>query len=209
MPPVLAVPTLVGARVRLEPLSLDHVDDLVAASGDDRATYGFTTVPEGGAAMRLDVTTRLELAAAGEWMPFAQVRSADGHAVGVTSFLSLRWDSGASYPYAVEVGGTWLAHFVQRSGINVEAKLLLLAHAFDVWGVGRVDLKTDARNRRSRDAIEGIGARLEGVLRSWQPSHVRGEEGMLRDSAIFSIVASEWPGVRELLTRRLAAHDQA
>jgi N-acetyltransferase len=208
MPPVLAAP-LVGARVVLEPLSLDHVDDLVAAAGDDRATYGYTTVPEGAAAMRAYVTTRLELAEAGEWVPFAQVRSVDGHAVGVTNFLSLRWDAGAAHPYAVEIGGTWLARFAQRSGINVEAKLLLLGHAFDGWGVGRVDLKTDARNQRSRDAIEGIGAQLEGVLRSWQPSHVRGEEGRLRDSAIFSIVAAEWPGVRELLTGRLSGHDRA
>ena len=100
----------------------------------------------------------------------------------------------------------------QRRGFNREAKLLLLTHAFEQWRVGRVDLKTDARNARSRAAIGGIGARLEGVLRSWQPSLVAGEEGRLRDSAIYSIVADEWPGVRHRLLRaghRVAAPDGA
>jgi RimJ/RimL family protein N-acetyltransferase len=204
MVPVLEPPTLLGARVRLEPLALEHVDDLVAAAGADRATYGFTTVPDGDAAMWHYVRTRLELADAGEWVPFAQVRVADRRAVGVTNFLTLRREPDAPSPYAVEIGGTWLGAAAQRSGINVEAKLLLLSHAFDVWRVGRVDLKTDARNERSRDAIAAIGARLEGVLRSWQPSHVQGEEGELRDSAIYSIVAAEWPEARDGLQVRLA-----
>jgi len=203
--PVLEPPTLLGARVRLEPLSVEHVDDLVVAAGADRATYGFTTVPEGDAAMRHYVRARLELAAAGEWIPFTQMRVSDGRAVGATNFLTLRWEPDAPAPYAVEIGGTWLGATAQRSGINVEAKLLLLTQAFDVWRVGRVDLKTDARNQRSRDAIAAIGARLEGVLRSWQPSHVHGEEGKLRDSAIYSIVAAEWPEVRTGLRARLVA----
>jgi RimJ/RimL family protein N-acetyltransferase len=106
-------------------------------------------------------------------------------------------------PYAVEIGGTWLATSAQRSGINTEAKLLLLDYAFETWHVGRVDLKTDARNDRSRNAILRIGASFEGVLRHWQPSLVEGEEGTLRDSAMFSIVDSEWPSVRERLTSLL------
>ncbi len=200
---VLEPPTLGGTRVRLEPLSPAHVDDLVAAAGTDRTTYGFTTVPDGDAEMRHSVRARLELAASGEWIPFTQVRVADGRAVGATNFLTLRWEPGAPAPYAVEIGGTWLGATAPRSGINVEAKLLLLTHAFDVWRVGRVDLKTDARNQRSRDAIAAIGGRLEGVLRSWQPSHVHGEEGKLRDSAIYSIVVAEWPEVRSGLRARL------
>jgi RimJ/RimL family protein N-acetyltransferase len=141
---------------------------------------------------------------AGEYVPFTQVRMADGRAVGMTNYLSIRWEPTAEHPYAVEVGGTWLAHSAQRSGINVEAKLLLFTHAFEVWGVGRLDLKTDARNARSRAAIVGVGAQFEAVLRSWQPSHARGEQGQLRDSAIHSIVAAEWPEVRDRLTARLA-----
>jgi RimJ/RimL family protein N-acetyltransferase len=140
----------------------------------------------------------------GEWVPFVQVRVADDRVVGMSNYLTLRWEPGASNPYAVEVGGTWLAHSAQRSGINVEAKLLLFAHAFEELGVGRVDLKTDARNARSRAAIEGVGARFEAVLRSWQPSHARGEQGQLRDTAMHAVVAPDWPEVRTMLEARLA-----
>lgn len=106
-------------------------------------------------------------------------------------------------PFAVEVGGTWLAASAQRTAVNTEAKLLLLAHAFDTWGVVRVDLKTDARNERSRAAIERLGARFEGVLRRWQPSQVAGEEDGYRDSAIYSVLDTEWPSVRANLAARL------
>jgi N-acetyltransferase len=192
MPPLLDPPTLTGSQVRLEPLSLDHVDDLTAAAGADRSTYDLTTVPDGAASVQRYVDHLTGVAVpSGESIPFAQVRVADDRALGVTTFLSLRWRPDAARPYAIEVGGTWLARSAQRTGINVEAKLLLFTHAFEVWGVGRVDLKTDARNARSRAAIEGVGGRLEGVLRSWQPSHAHGEQDQLRDSAIFSIVAAE------------------
>ncbi|MGZ4734507.1 MAG: GNAT family N-acetyltransferase [Acidimicrobiia bacterium] len=208
MAPRLVAPTLSCDVVRLEPLSLDHVEDLTAASGEARDTYGFTTVPHGGESVRRNVEALLALAEAGEWVPFAQVRVADDRAVGGTNYLTLRWRPEAELPYAVEVGGTWLAQSAQRSGINVEAKLLLFTHAFEQWGVGRVDLKTDARNARSRAAIEATGAKFEAVLRSWQPSHVRGELDQLRDSAIYSIVAAEWPDVRDRLRARLRAHAQ-
>jgi RimJ/RimL family protein N-acetyltransferase len=206
MPPLLEPPTLTGDRVRLEPLSMGHVGDLIDASGADRSTYDFTTVPDGPDSVRGYVRHLTTVAApAGESIPFAQIRVADGRAVGVTTYLSLRWQTNAALPYAIEVGGTWLAPSSQRSGINVEAKLLLFTHAFEVWEVGRVDLKTDARNARSRAAIEGVGAQFEAVLRSWQPSHARGEAGLLRDSALFAIVAAEWPDVRARLQARLAA----
>jgi RimJ/RimL family protein N-acetyltransferase len=205
MPPLLDPPTLVGTRVRLEPLALRHVDDLIVASSADRSTYAFTLVPDGPDAIRQYVSRILGEVETGAWVPFAQVRVADDRAVGVTNYLSLQWRPDAARPYAVEIGGTWLAHEAQRSGINAEAKLLLLTYAFDVWGVGRVELKTDARNQRSRDAIGAIGAQFEGVLRSAQPSRVRGEEDALRDSAIFSIVATEWPEVRARLVARIAA----
>jgi RimJ/RimL family protein N-acetyltransferase len=121
----------------------------------------------------------------------------------MTNYLTLRFEPRADLPYAVEVGGTWLAHSAQRTGINVEAKLLLFTHAFETWGVGRVDLKTDARNARSRNAIEGVGATFEGILHSWQPSHAKGERGQLRDSAMHSIVAADWPDVCARLQARL------
>jgi RimJ/RimL family protein N-acetyltransferase len=205
VPPVLDVPPLSGRLVRLDPLDLGHVDALTAASGEDDATYGFTTVPRTRAVMRDHTEVLLTERDAGEAVPFAQVRVADGRPVGMTRFLLMRWIPGATTPYAVEIGGTWLAAGAQRTGINREAKLLLLSYAFDAWGVERVDFKTDARNQRSRSAIEALGARYEGVLRRWQPSHVPGEEGRLRDSAMYSITADEWPEVRDGLTGRLVA----
>ena len=199
------MPPLSGRLVRLDPLDLGHVDALTAASGEDDATYGFTTVPRTRAAMRDHTEVLLAERDAGEVVPFAQVRVADGRPVGMTRFLLMRWMPGATTPYAVEIGGTWLAAGAQRTGINREAKLLLLSCAFDGWGVERVDFKTDARNQRSRSAIEALGARYEGVLRRWQPSHVPGEEGRLRDSAMYSITADEWPEVRDGLTGRPVA----
>lgn len=200
---VLTAPRLVGRLVRLEPLTEAHVNGLIAASAEDRATYGHTTVPDGRDATVVYVRALLAAGSTGETIPFAQVRVADGHTVGVTRFLTLRSRPGAPFPYAVEIGGTWLAASAQRTGINSEAKLLLLAHAFEVWKVKRVDFKTDARNERSRAAILALGASFEGVLRSWQPSHVPGEEDGLRDSAMYSILDSEWPAVRRGLTTRL------
>jgi RimJ/RimL family protein N-acetyltransferase len=195
---------LTGRLVRLTPLSVEHVDELAEAAAD-RGTYGYTTVPEGRVAMGEYVSDLLAQCEAGETIPFAQVSERDERCVGVTRFLTLRFDPPSPAPYAVEIGGTWLATAAQGTGINTEAKLLLLSHAFDVWGVGRVDLKTDARNARSRRAIRAVGAREEGVLRSWQPSLVAGEEGMLRDSAMHGIVRSEWPSIRASLNERLAA----
>jgi RimJ/RimL family protein N-acetyltransferase len=142
----------------------------------------------------------------GEVVPFAQVDVARDRVVGVTRIMTIRRLNDSSMPYAVEIGGTWLAASTQRTGINTNAKLLLFEHAFTTLGVGRVDLKTDARNERSRAAIARIGATFEGVLRHWQPSMVPGEEGRLRDSAIFSILDTEWPDVRERLQSMLASY---
>ena len=195
---------MTGTRVRLEPLGSHHGDALARAAAADRGTFLFTTVPEGAPAMAAYVAELLEERDRGETVPFCQIRSEDGGAVGVTRYLSIRRWPGRSDPYAVEIGGTWLGAAAQRTGINLEAKLLLLTQAFEGWPVGRVDLKTDARNERSRRAILGIGARFEGVLRGWQPSLVPGEEGTLRDTAMYSILRSEWPAVRLRLESRLA-----
>jgi RimJ/RimL family protein N-acetyltransferase len=198
------VEPLVGQLVRLDPLSKAHVDALVLAAAEEGATYGYTTVPFGRVEMVEYVRGLLASRARDEVIPFAQVRLLDGLPVGATRFLTFRARHDGRAPYAVEIGGTWLAASAQRTGINAEAKLLLLSHAFEVWRAGRVDFKTDARNGPSRAAILALGATFEGVLRHWQPSHVAGEEGQLRDSAMYSILDSEWPTVRRGLVTRLA-----
>lgn len=191
--------TLRGDLVRLEPLTEEHVPGLALAAEEDRSAYGYTMVPR-AAETAAYVTAQL---ARDGVTPFAQVRVADGTPAGCTAYSHPRAWPGRDGLSAVEVGGTWLAASAQRTGINTEAKLLLLAHAFETLHVARVDFRTDARNLRSRQAIERLGARFEGVLRNWGPSWVPGEEGMLRDSAVFSVIAAEWPQVKSALIRRL------
>ncbi len=195
--------TLTGTFVRLEPMTLDHVDGLVAAATEDRDTYGFTEVPANRTAMRSHVEQLTALGARGIDVPFTTRDATDGRIVGATRFLWLRHYFDREEPDAVEIGGTWLAASAQRRAINTEAKLLMLTHAFDRWGVERVDLKTDARNARSRAAIERLGARLDGIMRNWQPSLVPGEEGRPRDTAMYSIIPAEWPAIRDRLRSRL------
>ncbi|HVB94627.1 MAG TPA: GNAT family protein [Acidimicrobiales bacterium] len=209
MSPEFEVPILVGTLVRIEPLSMEHTEDLTAAAEDDRGSYGFTRVPRGFEDVETYIAEQLGRADRGELIPFAQIRIADGRAVGSTSYLSIRFRPEKPDPFAVEIGSTWLGASAQRSGINTEAKLLLLEHAFDTWSVARVDLKTDARNVRSRVAIEGLGAQFEGILRNWQPSQVIGEEGRYRDSAMFSILDAEWPGTAARLRKRLSFYSDA
>ena len=136
-------------------------------------------------------------------VPFATRRSDTSDVIGTTRFLTLRWFFDSEYPDAAEIGGTFLTAAEQRTAANTEAKLLMMTHAFDVWGVRRLDLKTDERNERSRRAIERIGGQFEGVLRNWQAAQVDGEEGATRNSAMYSILASEWPVVRARLEERL------
>jgi RimJ/RimL family protein N-acetyltransferase len=198
-------PTLRGDAVRLEALGLEHVDALFAAANEDRAAYDFTYVPSTREDMSSSVVDLLRAWQLGEVVPFVQIEARSGRVVGVTRFLTIRRSSLERPPFAVEIGGTWLAASAQRTGINTEAKYLLLGYAFEVLGVGRVDLKTDARNDRSRNAISRIGATYEGVLRHWQPSLVPGEEGLLRDSALYSIIDREWSDVREHLRSLVAS----
>lgn len=197
-------PVLEGTLVRLEPLDHRHAADLAVAAREDRGTYDFTSVPNPGE-VGAYIDDHLATAATGRLAPYAQVSRATGRAVGATAYWEPRsWRTDDALD-AVEVGFTWLARSTQGTGVNAEAKLLLFRHAFEVWGVSRVDLKTDARNERSRAAIEKTGARFEGVLRNWSRSFVPGEEGRLRDSAIYSITAAEWPGCRERLEDRVRA----
>ncbi|MFJ8469499.1 GNAT family N-acetyltransferase [Streptomyces swartbergensis] len=195
-------PVLEGALVRLEPLGHRHAAELAAAATEDRETYAFTWVP-GADEVGAYIDAQLARAAAGRLAPYAQISTATGRAVGATAYWEPRsWLSDDRLD-AVEVGFTWLARSAQGTGVNAEAKFLLFRHAFEEWGVSRVDLKTDARNSRSRAAIESVGARFEGVLRNWSRSWAPGEEGRLRDSAIFSVTAAEWPRCRKRLGERV------
>ncbi|GHB22750.1 N-acetyltransferase [Streptomyces viridiviolaceus] len=197
-------PALEGSLVRLEPLGHRHAADLAVAAEQDRETYAYTWVPR-AAEVGAYIDAQLARAAAGRLVPYAQVSLASGRAVGTTSYWEPRSWLSEDRLDAVEVGFTWLARSAQGTGLNTEAKLLLFRHAFEIWGVSRVDLKTDARNSRSRAAIEATGARFEGVLRNWSRSWAPGEDGRLRDSAIYSVTAAEWPACRDRLESRLAA----
>ena len=199
----LTGPVLEGGLVRLEPLDHRHAADLAVAAEEDRSSYAFTWVPT-AAEVGDYIDAQLARAAAGKLAPYAQVARASGRAVGATAYWDPRpWPDGGGL-CAIEVGFTWLAASAQGTGLNTEAKLLLFGTAFDSWGVARVDLKTDARNRRSRAAIESVEARFEGVLRNWSRSWAPGEHGRLRDSAMYSILASEWSDCRARLAARLA-----
>ncbi|MEV0982044.1 GNAT family protein [Streptomyces sp. NPDC049915] len=198
-------PVLEGALVRLEPLEHRHAAGLAEAAEENRDTYAFTWVPR-TYEVPAYLDAQLARAAAGTLAPYAQVSRATGRVVGTTSYWDPRSWRSEDRLDAIEIGFTWLAASAQGTGVNAEAKLLLLRHAFEEWGVARVDLKTDARNARSRAAIESVGARFEGILRNWSRSWVPGEEDDLRDSAIFSITASEWPECRKRLEERVARY---
>jgi len=199
---------LSGRYVRLEPLSRAHVAGLVAAAAEDPALYAWTPLPLAAEEMTRYVDTAVRWRAEGTALPFATVRLADGRVIGSTRFFLIeRWEWPAGHPHAsrsgpdaCEIGYTWLAASAIRTAANTEAKLLMLAHAFEHWGVHRVCFHTDMRNARSREALARLGAVFEGTLRA----HRLASDLIPRDSARFSIVASEWPGVRQRLAQRLS-----
>ncbi|MGW1778682.1 GNAT family N-acetyltransferase [Streptomyces sp. NPDC002143] len=198
-------PVLEGALVRLEPLEHRHAAELAVAAEEHRGTYEFTWVPR---ADEVDayIDAQLARAASGLLAPYAQISLASGRAVGVTSYWEPRSWRSEDRLDAIEIGFTWLARSAQGTGVNAEAKLLLFRHAFEEWGVARVDLKTDTRNGRSQAAIASVGARFEGILRNWSRSWAPGEDGRLRDTAIFSLTADEWPDVERKLSERVARY---
>jgi RimJ/RimL family protein N-acetyltransferase len=197
-----------GAHVRLEPLVRAHVPALVAAAGRDAALYLWSAVPLTMSDMAQYVDSALAERAAGSALPFATVRLSDGAVIGSTRFFLLeRWSWPAGHDQGrrgsfdgCEIGYTWLAADAIRTAVNTETKLLMLAHAFEVWGVQRVCFHTDVRNERSRNALSRIGAQFEGVLRA----HRLGTDLMPRDSARFSLLAAEWPPTKHRLQQRLA-----
>jgi RimJ/RimL family protein N-acetyltransferase len=177
-------------------MRLDHVADLVVAGSGDRSTFAYTQVPDGRIEAQDYVSWLLGDADDGRAGPYVQRRRSDDKVVGCTRFLNPLWPLGRADPDEVEVGGTWLSAEAQRTPINTEAKLLMLSHAFETWGVQRVAICTDARNARSRRAIERIGGRFEGVLRRHRRSTHTGDGDRLRDTAVYAITLDDWPPVQ-------------
>ncbi|MEV6203371.1 GNAT family protein [Streptomyces sp. NPDC051771] len=214
----MPVPVLLtGRSVRLEPLAMRHAEALARAGEADRSAYAFTPVPNGLESALDYIARALAEQAAGRCLPFALVSTADDRVIGSTRFLELDYWRGplvwpptpghphgdplTAVPDAAEIGNTWISGDARGTGINTEAKLLMLRHAFDTWGVRRITMRADARNTRSRVAIERLGATCEGVRRA----HSRGLDGAVRDTAFYSILDEEWPTVRDIIELRLSA----
>jgi N-acetyltransferase len=196
-------PVLDGQTIRLEPLGRSHLDALVKAAAADPSLYRWSLVPQGRADMARYIDTALSWQEAGTAVPYAIVRAADGVVIGSTRFWNLeQWpwppghpSHGRSDPDVCEIGYTWLGSSGTRTAANTQAKLLMLTHAFEQWRVLGVCFYTDARNERSRAALERIGARLDGILRA----HRMASDYTPRDSARYSIVAPEWPAAKQRL----------
>lgn len=194
-PDIVRPVTLAGCHVRLVPLSPDRRDDLADAVRDgELRRLWYTNAPE-PEAMGAEIERRLGLQASGSMLPFAVFDQPSGRAVGMTTYMNVD-----AVNRRLEIGSTWYARRVQGTALNTEAKLLLLAHAFDGLGCIAVEFRTHVLNHQSRRAIERLGAKLDGVLRC----HLRAKNGTPRDTCVYSIVASEWPAVRSHLEWQLA-----
>ncbi len=186
---------LQGRHVKLEPLLPEHAQELAAAIAPGDDVFRWTsTAPRTPKEMEAWIAARREDRPTGKSLAFAQRALATGRLVGSTSLFDLN-----EKEQSAEIGHTWLAQAARRTGVNTEAKLLLLTHAFETLRLARVQLVTDLRNERSQRAIERIGAQREGVLRSWR----RNLEGGLRTSVVYSVIAQEWPAVKAGLQQRL------
>lgn len=188
-------PVLVGRHVRLEPLDRTHVEGLQAATDDVLAQYWYTNVPAPGT-VAAHVDSALEMQARGEALAFV-VRAPDGEVVGATRY----YDLDPATP-RLQIGYTWYARRVQRTGLNTEAKQLLLGHAFEAMGCIAVGFQTSWFNHASRAAIERLGAKRDGVIRN----HLRHADGSIRDTVTYSIIDSEWPAVKRHLRAKLERH---
>lgn len=196
MPQTWVTPvTLTGKRVRLEPLDEGHVDDLARVALDDRIWRWTLANAMDDVGLRAWFDQARANAEATEEVPFATIDLEDGRAIGSSRFLSI-----APEHRRLEIGWTWLGTEYQRTGLNREAKLLQLTHAFETLAAERVEFKTHARNVASRTALLGIGATFEGVFRR----HTVMADGSSRDSAYYSVVAPEWPAVKARLQGLLA-----
>src|SRR6266550_6586001 len=185
---------LEGQYVRLEPLSQAHEESLIAAAGDGDLWNSTVTIVPSRASMAAYIATALDAQAQGRELPFVIVRKSTDQVVGSTRFYRIEREH-----RRVEIGHTWLAAGAQRTGVNTEAKLLLLTHAFERLRCIRVEFITDVLNQQSRTAILRLGAKQEGVLRN----HMVMPNGRLRDSVCFSIIEAEWPEVKARLEDKL------
>ena len=183
-----------GQHVRLEPLHPDHAPALAQAARDGELFKLWYTAIPAPEAMGAEITRRLGLLAAGSMLPWA-VLDGGGTPVGMTTYMNID-----NTHQRVEIGSTWYASRVQRSPLNTEAKRLLLAHAFDTLHCIAVEFRTHRFNSQSRRAIERLGAQFDGMLRN----HQRAANGTLRDTAVYSITADEWPTVRGHLDFQLS-----
>ena len=184
--PFLHPVTLAGRHASLVPLAPGHLAGLQQATRDgDLSTLWYTAVPA-PESMAAEIERRLGLLAKDSMLPFT-VLDAEGRIVGMTTYMNVD-----AANRRVEIGSTWYARRVQRTPLNTECKLMLLAHAFDTLGCIAVEFRTHRLNTQSRRAIERLGAQLDGILRS----HQIGAGGTLRDTAVYSITAAEWPTVR-------------
>jgi RimJ/RimL family protein N-acetyltransferase len=194
-----------GRDVLLRPLSLNDATALTLASSESQETYGMSGVPVGLQACEQYIEKALQMRAAGDRYPFAIVWN--DRVVGSTSYYDFQpWDwprdcllQRLDRPDATEIGYTWLAESAQRTRCNTEAKFLLMRHAFEIWKVHRVFLRTDERNQRSRAAIERLGCKLDGIRRADMPAR----DGTVRNSAYYSMLADEWPVARQEFQQRL------
>ncbi|MDP0929042.1 GNAT family protein [Paracoccus onubensis] len=186
--------SLSGRYAELIPLEHQHHDALVDAVKDGQLwRLWYTNIPD-PEAMAAEIDRRLTLQKAGTMLPFTVIERATGQVAGMTTYMNID----AKTP-RLEIGSTWYASRVQRTPLNTEAKLLLLSHAFDVLGCIAVEFRTHFMNHQSRRAIERLGAKLDGILRQ----HMRLGDGTLRDTCVYSIIASEWPTVRAALNWNL------
>lgn len=182
--------TLTGRRIRMEPLEERHLDDLARVAADVAVFRWITNTPMDAAALRGWYDQAKVSADAALEVPFATIDLASGRAIGSSRYMTI-----APEHRRLEIGWTWLGTAFQRTGINREAKLLQLTHAFEALGAERVEFKTHARNVASRTALLGIGATFEGVLRH----HTIMPDGSNRDSAFYGVIAPEWPTVKARL----------
>jgi RimJ/RimL family protein N-acetyltransferase len=190
---------LSGQHVQLEPLSHEHCKALAEAVRDGELwNHWYTAIPspEG---MDAEITRRLHLQSQGSMCPFAVIDPATNQAVGMTTYMNID-----AANRRVEIGSTWYRQSVQRTSLNTEAKRLLLAHAFERLNCIAVEFRTHFFNHQSRRAIERLGAKLDGVLRNHQINLHPLAAGALRDSCVYSIIASEWPSVKTHLDFQLS-----
>ena len=186
--------TLHSKTVQLEPLSIDHISDLINAVKDGNLyNHWYTRIPQ-PKNMKMEIERRLKLQDMGTMLPFAVISLKTEKAVGMTTYMNVDKEN-----KRVEIGSTWYAKSVQRTSLNTECKLVLLEHAFEKLNCICVEFRTHFMNHQSRRGIERLGAKLDGILRS----NAIQKNGTIRDTAVYTIISSEWSSVKANLEYQL------